>query len=113
MPADCCGVAFYITLPCHCANGTHMFAQIMLINMQLFSQFKQANIIEWPQMVSDYMGSFTSFSFDLLKLTAFECLMKTDFFFSFFFVAAFPFAILMLLAFIHFFGRCVFYFLCL
>ena len=47
------------------------------------------------------MGYFTTFTFDLLKLTAMECIYKTDFFFSFFFVAIFPFASMIFLAIIH------------
>lgn len=68
--------------------------KILLTFVQIFTNFKRNYGIKWPTIVTDYMRLFGLFQFNLLELTATECIYRIDFYFSLEFICAGPIIVL-------------------
>ena len=64
--------------------------KILLTFIQVFSQFKSNYSIRWPAKTSEYMRYLAGFNFDLVRLVALDCVMRTDYYFGFAFAIAMP-----------------------
>lgn len=82
--------------------------KILLAFFQIFSQYRSNYEILWPSSVSEFMRRFSFSNLDVLRVVAFDCVVKTNFYDGFLFVSLFPILLAVILFLFFIIGRAIY-----